>query len=324
MNHISYSAVAARRPFLARCCCRPFPGGGEVFRKLSPGDAVQRREDPHFKIGWPSRRSTLQKGTAATFAAWSGGDRVFRDVGVHLKGMGSFRPLNEKPSFSVKFDRYTPDQHYLGLTKMMLNNSSQDSTYLAEMMATQMFRDAGLPAARVTHAFVEVNGRALGLYVLIEAMNKEFLGIFQNPKEPLRSLFAGHRPEARRGQRHDEPGRFEEVARGDQNVNPLERWKRLRGSMWMSICLPRGREVYVAHRRLRDEPEQLPPYRSHDRPLLLSPTDSIGVLPTPACRCQPPSSIVTGRAANARGPPFSRARRAAFTNVSTWRCSLIV
>ena len=27
----------------------------------------------------------------------------------------------------------------------------------------------------MTHAFVEVNGRALGLYVVIEAMNKEFL-----------------------------------------------------------------------------------------------------------------------------------------------------
>src|SRR5262245_47827509 len=43
------------------------------------------------------------------------GDKVYLDVGIHLKGMGSFRPLNEKPSFVVKFDRYTPDQHYRGL-----------------------------------------------------------------------------------------------------------------------------------------------------------------------------------------------------------------
>ena len=108
-------------------------------------------------------------------ATISEGSNVFKDVGVHLKGMGSFRPFNEKPSFSMKFDRFTPDQTYHGLSKFMLNNSSQDSTYLAEFMATQMFRDAGLPAARVTHAFVEVNGRALGLYVLIEAMNKDVL-----------------------------------------------------------------------------------------------------------------------------------------------------
>src|SRR5215510_374650 len=57
----------------------------------------------------------------------------------------------------------------------MLNNASQDNTYLAEYIATEMFRDAGVPASRVTHAFVEFNGRPLGLYVLVEAMNKDFL-----------------------------------------------------------------------------------------------------------------------------------------------------
>jgi hypothetical protein len=119
-------------------------------------------------------------------AAMAEGTNVFKDVGIHLKGMGSFRPFAEKPSFSVKFDRFAPDQTYLGLSKFMLNNSSQDSTYLAEYIATQMFRDAGLPAARVAHAFVEVNGRALGLYVLIEAMNKDFLKqYFRNAKGNL-------------------------------------------------------------------------------------------------------------------------------------------
>src|SRR5262245_49482184 len=78
------------------------------------------------------------------------GSHVYRHVGVHLKGMGSFRPLNEKPSFSVKFDRYVPDQFYDGLSKFMLNNASQDGTYLAELMATEMFREAGVPAARVS------------------------------------------------------------------------------------------------------------------------------------------------------------------------------
>ena len=89
--------------------------------------------------------------------------------------MGSFQGFDQKPSLVVKFDKYTPDQDYLGLSKLMLNNSVQDGTYLAELMATQMFRDAGVPAARVTHAFVELNGRKPVLYVLIEAMNKDFL-----------------------------------------------------------------------------------------------------------------------------------------------------
>src|SRR5258706_5043180 len=78
------------------------------------------------------------------------GTNVFTNVAVHLKGMGSFRPLNEKPSFAVRFDKFVPDQRYAGLSKLFLNNSSQDPSYLAEYISTSLFRDAGLPAARVT------------------------------------------------------------------------------------------------------------------------------------------------------------------------------
>ena len=103
------------------------------------------------------------------------GTNVFKDAGVHLKGNGSFRPLNERPSLVLKFDRFMPDQKFLGLTKLALNSSAQDGTYLAEYMSAWMFRDADVPASRVTHARVTLNGRDLGLYVVIESHNKEFL-----------------------------------------------------------------------------------------------------------------------------------------------------
>ena len=108
-------------------------------------------------------------------------DRVFKDVAVRLKGRGSFRPLDDKPSFAVKFDEFVPRQKLFGLSKIMLNNSSQDTSLLSEYLATGLFRDAGVPAARVTHARVSLNGRPLGFYVLIDAMNKGFLkGHFKN------------------------------------------------------------------------------------------------------------------------------------------------
>jgi hypothetical protein len=170
---------------LGMTLARPFSAGGKAI----PGDRLftdgQVRtfkitvEGPALAVLGKNDRSYVRGNVVE-------GTNSFKDVGIHLKGMGSFRPFNEKPSFSVKFDRFAPDQTYQGLSKFMLNNSSQDSTYLAEFIATQMFRDAGLPAARVTHAFVEVNGRALGLYVLIEAMNKDFLKqYFRNTKGNL-------------------------------------------------------------------------------------------------------------------------------------------
>jgi hypothetical protein len=103
------------------------------------------------------------------------GNHTLTNVAIHLKGMGSFRTVDEKASFAVKFDEYARDQQYLRFTKLMFNNSVQDPTYLAEWLATGLFRDAGLPAARVTHARVRLNGRDLGLYVVIEGMNKRFL-----------------------------------------------------------------------------------------------------------------------------------------------------
>src|SRR5687768_3172190 len=98
------------------------------------------------------------------------GGVVLTNSALRLKGMGSFQGLDSKPSLAVKFDEFVPDQEYMGLSKVMLNNSSQDGTYLAELMGLSLFRDAGLPVARVTHAYVELNGRDLGLYVVVEAM----------------------------------------------------------------------------------------------------------------------------------------------------------
>jgi spore coat protein H len=103
------------------------------------------------------------------------GGTVLSNVAVHLKGMGSFRTVDEKASFAVKFDEFAKEQEYYGLTKLMFNNSVQDPTYVVESLATGLFRDAGLAAARVTHARVQLNGRDLGFYVVIEAMNKRFL-----------------------------------------------------------------------------------------------------------------------------------------------------
>ena len=61
------------------------------------------------------------------------GGVTYSNVAVRLKGIGSFRPLHEKPSLAVKFDEYVEDQKFFGLSKIMLNNSAQDPTYLANL-----------------------------------------------------------------------------------------------------------------------------------------------------------------------------------------------
>lgn len=104
------------------------------------------------------------------------GERRYTNVSIRLKGgPGSFRPLEDRPAFTINFDREAPGQTFHGLKKLHLNNSVQDSSYLSEMLCREMFEAAGVPAPRAGHAVVALNDRRLGLYVLVEGVNKQFL-----------------------------------------------------------------------------------------------------------------------------------------------------
>jgi hypothetical protein len=97
-------------------------------------------------------------------------------VQVHIKGgAGSYRPVDDKPGFTVKLDETANDAAFHGLKKFHLNNSVQDDSYLSEWVCSGLFRAAGVPAGRTAHAFVELNGRRLGLYVVVENINRDFL-----------------------------------------------------------------------------------------------------------------------------------------------------
>lgn len=103
------------------------------------------------------------------------GERTFENVGVRLKGTGTFEPIHARPSLSLKFNWKEPHQRFAGLTKLFLENSGQDATRLCKFIANGAFADGGIPAPRITQARVELNGRDLGLCVVSEAINKDFL-----------------------------------------------------------------------------------------------------------------------------------------------------
>ena len=160
------------------------PPGHELFIE----DAVRR-----FRIHISPAEWDKLKADNRTYvrAAITIDGEEYKPVGVRLKGQGSFRPLEDRPSLAVKFDEFVGGRKFCGLTKIMLNNSSQDRSYLSEYICTGLYRDAGVPAGRVTFARVELNERDLGFYVLIEAMNKTFLRQhFRNPNGPLYEAYA--------------------------------------------------------------------------------------------------------------------------------------
>ncbi|HBH53405.1 MAG TPA: hypothetical protein DDY91_16080 [Planctomycetaceae bacterium] len=105
----------------------------------------------------------------------AGGHR-YENVALKLKGSaGSYRPVDDRPAFTINVNKFENDQTFHGLGKFHLNNSVQDPTYIHEWIASELLSEANVPATRVTHARVWLNGRDLGLYVLKSAFDKPFL-----------------------------------------------------------------------------------------------------------------------------------------------------
>src|SRR6185436_9973152 len=102
------------------------------------------------------------------------GDSFYTNVALHLKGSASFRGIDSKPALTLTFDKYEEKQRFHGLQKISLNNSMHDPTYLCEKLGREIYTAAGIPVPRVAHATVELNGRDLGVFVLVEGWNKQF------------------------------------------------------------------------------------------------------------------------------------------------------
>lgn len=115
------------------------------------------------------------------------GGTTFTNVALHLKGSaGSFRPVTDNPAMTLNFDKSNSGQKFHGLTKLSLNNSVQDPTFISEQFSRELFLKAGVPVPRATQVTVELNGRDLGVYVLVEGFNKQFLKRhFKNPNGHL-------------------------------------------------------------------------------------------------------------------------------------------
>jgi spore coat protein H len=159
------------------------------------------------------------------------GNRSFAEVGVRLKGSATFEAVDKKPGLSLKFNEFVKDQEFHGRSRILLNNARQDSTYLCEAIGGEIFRAAGVPAAKVTFARVEINGRDLGMYVVAEAANKDFLS--QHFKKAKGNLYEGSnndvtdKLEKDGGDSSTEQTDLRALASAAKESDLAQRWKKL-------------------------------------------------------------------------------------------------
>ncbi len=103
------------------------------------------------------------------------------DIGIRSRGTGSRSPV--KPSLRVDFDRFEEKQDLFGLKSLILRANTQDPSMLHERLSMLVFRRMGVPGSREAHTRLYVNDEYIGLYTIVESVDKDFLKRNFNEKE---------------------------------------------------------------------------------------------------------------------------------------------
>ncbi len=96
------------------------------------------------------------------------------EVGVRKKGwLGSVE--SNRPSLKLKLDKYVAGQAIAGLDDLTLNNARQDRSLMKQCLGYALFAAAGVASPGCGFARVTVNGEDLGVYVVVEPVDGDFL-----------------------------------------------------------------------------------------------------------------------------------------------------
>jgi len=165
-------------------------------------------------------------------ATVSSGGETLTNVGLHCRGNPASELATGKPDLIVTFDKFVHKQRFRGQRRLVLQAGRDDPSYVAAPIVHEMFAQAGIPAPRCGFAKVRLNGRDLGLYVLIEGVEKEFIrqhfssddGNLYDEGDP--PDVTGRLEKARGSDRHSQTD-VDSLAAAALLSDPGERWKQL-------------------------------------------------------------------------------------------------
>lgn len=102
--------------------------------------------------------------------------KVYKNVGVHTRGMSSFFavPEGSKRSLNITLDFVDEKQSLLGYRTLNLLNSHEDPTFLRTVLYLQAAREF-VPAPKANFARVVINGESWGIYPNAQQYNKDLV-----------------------------------------------------------------------------------------------------------------------------------------------------
>ena len=117
------------------------------------------------------------------------------NCGFRTKGSSAYKVLEQannttKHGYRLELDYYNKNQSYNGIKKFYLNNNILDPTYLKEMIAFDIYEEAGVPTPVRAYTELSINDKNDGIYTIVEIPEEAFLirnygydyGILYKPK----------------------------------------------------------------------------------------------------------------------------------------------
>lgn len=96
-----------------------------------------------------------------------------RNIGIRSRGSGTRNGV--KPGLRVDFNRYLTNQTFLDMKAVILDNGYSDPSTIRESVAMKMYAGVGLPAVREAHVRLYVNNEYVGVYIIVESVDRTFI-----------------------------------------------------------------------------------------------------------------------------------------------------
>lgn len=127
---------------------------------------------------WEYMQANARAEEYATADFWLD-DELVSDVAVRPKGNSSLMSVAQsgtsRMSLKVDFNFFNSARTLYGLKKVNLNNGFSDPTLIREVLSYELFEEMGMPTPRSSFVDVWVNDTHLGLYTMVEQVDKTFI-----------------------------------------------------------------------------------------------------------------------------------------------------
>lgn len=121
---------------------------------------------------WMTLKANFQANTYYHAGATIDGHAIL-DIGVRSRGNGTRNFA--KPGLKLDFNNFNGDRRFGRLKSLVLENFYGDPSCLREHLSFYVTQQLGIESPRTSYARVTVNGTYVGLYAIVESVDKVFL-----------------------------------------------------------------------------------------------------------------------------------------------------